>query len=90
MCVSKLADKRQKQPYIVTSQPIPDIPIYEVQRENGHPKPKIVHRNMILPFVGLDVESIFLQSTLAMFSFSDINILSCLELRQKQILESIT
>ena len=32
----KLADKWQKQPYIVTSQPIPDIPIYEVQRKNGH------------------------------------------------------
>ena len=53
MCVSKLADKWQKQHYIVTSQPIPDIPINEVQREKDHPKPKSVHRNMILPFVGL-------------------------------------
>ena len=49
----KLADKWQKQPYIVTSQPIPDIPIYEVKRENGHSKPKLLHRNMLLPFVGL-------------------------------------
>ena len=49
----KLADKWQKQPYIVTSQPIPDIPVYEIQRENGHSKPKLLHRNMLLPFVGL-------------------------------------
>ena len=49
----KLAEKRQKQPYIVTNQPIPDIPIYEVQRENGHSKLKLLHRNMLLPFVGL-------------------------------------
>ena len=49
----KLADKWQKQPYIVTSQPLSDIPIYEVQRENGHSKPKLLHQNMLLPFVGL-------------------------------------
>ena len=34
-----LADKWQKQPNTVTSQPIPAIPIYEVQRENGYSKP---------------------------------------------------
>ncbi|MCG7875356.1 MAG: RNase H-like domain-containing protein, partial [Candidatus Thiodiazotropha endolucinida] len=49
----KLADKWQRQPYIVTSQPDPNIPIYEVQRENSHSKPKLLHRNMLLPFVGL-------------------------------------
>ena len=51
--VQKLADKWQKQPYIVTSQPISNIPLYEVQRENGHSKPKLLRRNMLLPFVGI-------------------------------------
>ena len=37
----------------MTSQPIPDIPIYEVQRENGHSKPKLLHLNMLLPLIGL-------------------------------------
>ena len=49
----KLADKWQKHPYVVTNQPIPDIPIYEVKKENSIAKPKLLHRNMLLPFVVL-------------------------------------
>ena len=49
----KLADKWQKQPYVVKKQPIPDIPIYEVEKENSSAKPKLLHRNMLLPFIGL-------------------------------------
>ena len=49
----KLDDQWQKQLYSVISQPKPDFPIYEVQRENGHSKPKLLHQNMRLPFVGL-------------------------------------
>ena len=49
----KLAYKWQKQLFIVTSQSIPDIPVYEVQWKNGHTKPKLLHWNMLLPFVGL-------------------------------------
>ena len=49
----KLADKWQKHPYIVVNQPIPDIPIYEVKKENSNSKPRLLHRNMLLPFIGL-------------------------------------
>ena len=49
----KLADKWQKHPFVVTRQPIPDIPIYEVKKENSCSKPKLLHRNMLLPFIGL-------------------------------------
>ena len=49
----KLADKWQKHPYVVTNQPIPGIPIYEVKKENSIAKPTLLHRNMLLPFVGL-------------------------------------
>ena len=49
----KLADRWQKHPYIVTSQPIPDIPIHEIKKENSNAKPKLLHRNMLLSFIGL-------------------------------------
>ena len=49
----KLADIWDKYPYIVMSQPIEDIPVYEVQRENDPLKEKLLHRNMLLPFRGL-------------------------------------
>ena len=49
----KLADKWQKHPYVVTNQPIPDIPIYEVKKENSNAKPKLLHMNMLLHFIGL-------------------------------------
>ena len=35
------------------SQPIEDIPVYEVQRENDPLKKKHLHRNMLFPFRGL-------------------------------------
>ena len=35
------------------SQPIEDIPGYEVQRENDPLKKKLLYRNMLLPFRGL-------------------------------------
>ena len=49
----KLADRWQKHPYIVTSQSILDIPIYEVKKENSNAKLRRLHRNMLLPFIGL-------------------------------------
>ena len=36
-------------------QPVPDIPVYEVQFENSRKKSKLLHRNMLLPFNGLPV-----------------------------------
>ncbi|MCG8033934.1 MAG: DDE-type integrase/transposase/recombinase, partial [Candidatus Thiodiazotropha taylori] len=51
----KLADIWETNTYIVTSQPMPDIPVYLVKEENSSSKPKLLHRNMLLPFNGLPV-----------------------------------
>ena len=51
----KLADIWDREPYIVKSQPVADIPVYEVQLENSRKKSKLLHRNMLLPFNGLPV-----------------------------------
>ena len=49
----KLADIWNKHTYIVKRQPIPDIPVFEVQQEGSRSKCKLLHRNMLLPFSGL-------------------------------------
>ena len=50
----KLADLWEHCPYVVIGQPVLDIPVYEVVKENTHkPKPRTLHRNMLLPFTGL-------------------------------------
>lgn len=50
----KLADIWEHCPYVVKGQPVPDIPVYEVVRENARQsKSRILHRNTILPFTGL-------------------------------------
>ena len=51
----KLADLWESKTYIVSSQPMPDIPVYEVKEENVNSKPKLLHRNMLLPFNYLPV-----------------------------------
>ena len=35
------------------AQPNPDIPVFEVQRENSRPKIRTLHRSLLLPFYGL-------------------------------------
>ena len=48
----KLADRWERQPYIVRCQPNPDIPVYEVQLENSRSrKTRTLHRNLLLPFM---------------------------------------
>ena len=42
----KIADLWEHKPYVVISQPNPDVPIYEV-------KTRLLHRNLLLPFMGL-------------------------------------
>ena len=45
----KLGDKWGKYPYIVVSQPNPEIPVFRVRPENGGGKVKTLHRNLLLP-----------------------------------------
>ena len=49
----KPADKWEEHPYVVKSQPLPDIPVYIVQKEHSNSPCKLLHRHMLLPFVGL-------------------------------------
>ena len=49
----KLEDIWESTPYVVISQPMPDIPLYMVKKENSTRKSKPLHRNMLLPFNAL-------------------------------------
>lgn len=49
----KLANRWEHTPYIVKEQPNPDIPVYVVQQEGSKKKPRILNRNLLLPFMGL-------------------------------------
>ena len=49
----KLEDIWESTPYVVISQPMPDIPLYMVKKENSTRKPNPLHRNMLLPFNAL-------------------------------------
>ena len=45
----KLADRFEKDPYVVVEQKDPNIPVYIVRREDGKGKPRTLHRNHLLP-----------------------------------------
>lgn len=50
----KLADQWEHDIYIVKRQPISEIPVFEVVKENSKEKKiRTLHRNMLLPFMGL-------------------------------------
>ena len=49
----KLADRWEKDPYIVIDQPNDDIPVYKVRREGKRSKTRFLHRNFLLPFMCL-------------------------------------
>ena len=49
----KLADRWEHKPYIVREQPNPDIPVYIIQEDGSRKKPRTLHRNLLLPFMGL-------------------------------------
>ena len=49
----KLADRWEHKPYIVKDKPNPYIPVFVVQDEGSRKKPRILHRNLLLPFMGL-------------------------------------
>ena len=47
---NKLADKWNKDPYVVIDIPDRTVPAYKVQRESGIPTVQTLHRNVLLPF----------------------------------------
>ena len=49
----KLADKWEKDVYLVVDQPNKGIPVFVVKREHGRSTRKLLHRNLLLPFMAL-------------------------------------
>ena len=49
----KLADQWNRQPYVVIAQPNKDIPVFAVKKEHGKGKAKLLHRNLLLPFMSI-------------------------------------
>ena len=50
---NKLADKWEKDVYLVVDQPNSEVPVYVVKREHGKGMRKLLHRNLLLPFMAL-------------------------------------
>ena len=46
----KIADPWEEEPYTVLDQPLSDIPVFKVIREDGQGRVKTLHRNKLLPF----------------------------------------
>ena len=46
----RLADKRDKDSYVVIGIPDKSIPVYKAQKDSGDHSVKTLHRNMLLPF----------------------------------------
>lgn len=53
---NKLADRWEKDVYIVVDQSNPDIPVYDVKREHDSNQIRILHRNLLLPFMGIPLK----------------------------------
>ena len=49
----KIADRWEKDVYLVVDQPNKDIPVYLLKREHGRGKRRMLHRNLLLPFMAL-------------------------------------
>ena len=45
----KLADKWEEEPYVIISQPNDGVPVYELKREDGQGRKRVLHRNLLLP-----------------------------------------
>ena len=52
------ANSWNREPYVIDSQPDSTIPVYVIIREKGKLKPKIVHRNLLLPIYSLPTEEL--------------------------------
>ena len=49
----KIADIWEKDVYLVVDQPNKDIPVYIVKREHGRGNRRMLHKNLLLPFMAL-------------------------------------
>ena len=51
----KLADLWESDIYVIKDKPMPDVPVYIVQKENSPSKPRTLHRNLLLPVMDLPI-----------------------------------
>ena len=59
-----IGDVWEHKPYIVERQPIKGIPVYVIYKENeASGKRRTLHRNMLLPFIGLPSETLCVKPT---------------------------
>ena len=49
----KIQDRWHSEIYKVIGQPYKDIPVYKIELEDGSGKPRVLHRNLLLPIGGL-------------------------------------
>ena len=49
----KIADNLEKDVYLVVDQPNKDIPVYIVKCEHGRGRRRMLHKNLLLPFMAL-------------------------------------
>lgn len=61
----KLADKWERDPYVVIHIPDSSIPVFKVKKESGRHEIKTLHRNMLLPFSYIPRTSEFHDSSLS-------------------------
>ncbi|XP_071119462.1 uncharacterized protein [Haliotis cracherodii] len=52
----KLADRWEEDVYVVLRHPNPSIPVFEVGKENGEGRNRVLHRNLLLPVSSLPVK----------------------------------
>ena len=52
---NKLADRWKEEVFIVTAQPDPDIPVFELKPQVGRGRKRILHRNLLLPISSIPV-----------------------------------
>ena len=59
----KLSDKWEKDPYVVLDIPNIDIPVYKVQKSSGKGPVRLLHRNLLLPFMFLSDDEFISSNT---------------------------
>ena len=60
---SKNADRWEKEAYLVVDQSNKDIPVYIVKCEHGRGKRRMLHRNLLIPFMALPASKLYLLDT---------------------------
>ncbi|KAH3877482.1 hypothetical protein DPMN_001350 [Dreissena polymorpha] len=44
--------------FMILTHPDPELPVVEVQKEDGQGRKRLLHRNNLLPFISLPIEDI--------------------------------